>query len=39
MGIEVKGVEFAKGAHYEEGIEPTLVRDWSVAEEKKAKRK
>jgi hypothetical protein len=39
MGIDTKDVDYVKGAEYGDGSEPILVRDWSVTEENKAKRK
>lgn len=39
MGTEIKDVAYTKGAEFGDGTEPVLVRDWTVAEEKKAKRK
>jgi hypothetical protein len=39
MGIDIKDVDYIKGVKYGKSTEPVLVRDWSVAEEKKAKRK
>ncbi|KZM26831.1 transmembrane transport [Ascochyta rabiei] len=39
MGTDIKDVDYTKAANYDEGTAPELVRDWSAAEEKKAKRK
>jgi len=39
MGTEFKDIEYTKGAEYGVVADPVLVRDWTVEEEKKAKRK
>lgn len=39
MGVDIKDADYVKSANYYDGSEPILVRDWSVAEENKAKRK
>ncbi|KAJ4344117.1 hypothetical protein N0V95_006321 [Ascochyta clinopodiicola] len=39
MGTDIKDVDYTKEAGYGEGTAPELVRDWSAAEEKQAKRK
>lgn len=39
MGTDTKDIDYSKGEEYGETIEPVLVRDWTAAEEKKAKRK
>ncbi|KAF1347342.1 MFS general substrate transporter [Lizonia empirigonia] len=39
MGTDIKDIDYTKAADDGERAEPVLVRDWSAAEEKKAKRK
>jgi hypothetical protein len=39
MGTDIKSVDYNIGVQHGELSEPVLVRDWSVEEEKKAKRK
>ena len=39
MGTDTKYLDFAKGADYGDVTEPVMVRDWTAAEELKAKRK
>jgi hypothetical protein len=39
MGTENKGIEYTKSTEYGDVTESVLVRDWTTAEEKKAKRK
>ena len=39
MGTDTKDIEYTKNADYGDVTEPVLVRDWTAAEEKKAKRK
>lgn len=39
MGTDIKEIDYTKAADDGERAEPVLVRDWSEAEEKKAKRK
>lgn len=39
MGTTINDVNYNKAMDYEKGTEQILVRDWSVVEEKKAKRK
>lgn len=39
MSTDTKDIDYVKGVEYGDTAEPGLVRDWSVDEEKKAKRK
>ena len=39
MSTDIKDVDYTKGVDHGKVTEPVLVRDWSAAEEKKAKRK
>lgn len=39
MGTDIKDTEYTKSDEYGDVAEPVLLRDWSVDEEKRAKRK
>lgn len=39
MGTDIKDVDYTKNKEYGDSTEPRMVRDWSVEEERKAKRK